>query len=75
MQWTAPANGGSPITDYVIQVFDFDLISWQTYPDGVSTLPTAFLAISGFGCDWIRLAARNAAGTGTFTPPVESCFL
>jgi titin len=75
MRWTAPSSGGAPITDYVVQVYDSELRLWWTYNDGVSTSPSAFVALSGFGCDLLRVAARNAAGVGLFTPPVESCFL
>jgi hypothetical protein len=75
MRWTAPYNGGAPITDYVVQVFDSEFDVWWTYSDGVSTSPSAFVALSGFGCDLLRVAARNAAGVGLFTQPVESCFL
>ena len=44
------------------------------YPDGVSTATAAILAISGFGCDDLRVAARNAAGIGAFRQ-IRSCFL
>ena len=71
--WSAPPNGGSPITDYIVQVFNPDLGVWETYPDGVSTTTAAILEISGFGCDDLRVAARNAAGIGPFSQ-IRSCF-
>ena len=70
--WSAPANNGSPITDYIVQVFNPDLGVWETYPDGVSTTG-AILDISGFGCDDLRVAARNAAGNGPYSE-ITSCF-
>lgn len=58
--WTAPAdNGGSPITGYVVQVFDGT--NWNT----VSA--TGLTAETGFGSQstWsFRVAATNAIGTG-----------
>jgi hypothetical protein len=72
--WCAPPNGGSPITDYIVQVFNPDLGVWETYPDGVSTTTRAILEVSGFGCDDLRVAARNAAGVGP-SIQIRSCFL
>ena len=40
--WDAPANNGSPITDYIVQVLNAGNV-WETYPDGVSPETAAIL--------------------------------
>ena len=64
LAWTAPADGGAAITDYVIER-SVDGISWTTVNDGASTA-TAF-TVGGLtnGTRYsFRVAARNAVGLG-----------
>ena len=64
LAWLAPAsNGGSAITDYVIQRSPNGTTGWVTINDGVSTA-TAF-TVTGLRNGtryYFRVLARNAAG-------------
>jgi len=65
--WSAPANGGAVITDYTIQYSTNSGSSWTTFSDGLSpsTLVTIGSLTNGTGY-LVRVAAVNAAGTGTW---------
>jgi titin len=65
LTWSAPDNGGSAITDYLIQS-STDGVTWTTVDDGVSTVP-AFNAqgLTNGTAYWFRVAATNAFGTGS----------
>jgi large repetitive protein len=69
LSWTAPAsNGGSAITDYIVQYRASNAASWITVNDGRSASTSA--AITGLtnGTSYLfRVAAVNAAGNGPFT--------
>jgi uncharacterized repeat protein (TIGR02543 family) len=66
LTWTAPNNdGGSAITDYVVQS-STDGTSFTTFSDGTSTATTATVTGLNNGTAYtFRVAAVNAAGTGT----------
>jgi aryl-phospho-beta-D-glucosidase BglC (GH1 family) len=69
LSWSAPASdGGSPITDYVIQDRVSGTSTWQTVADGVSTAPSATITglANGTGYD-IQVAAVNAVGQGPYS--------
>ncbi len=63
--WTAPADGGAPITDYVVEVKPSASGTWTTFADGVSTLPRAVITglTPGTAYD-VRVAAVNVDGAG-----------
>ena len=64
LAWNAPATGGAPITDYVIQR-STNGTTWTTVADGVSTSRTYTVTGLSSGVTYrFRVAARNAAGTG-----------
>jgi titin len=68
LTWTAPtSNGGSAITDYVVQSSPDGSI-WTTFADGTSTLTSATVTglTNGQGYTF-RVAAANVAGTGNFS--------
>ena len=71
--WSAPNNGGSPITDYKIQLYESGGYE-DYYYDEVSTLTSAWIALVGYGCDDIRVAAVNAVGVGPYST-VHACYL
>ena len=77
LDWSAPNTGGSPITDYIIRVYDADAFGgsggYVKYVDGVSPQTSAFLAIPGIGCDRIRVAAVNAVGVGPYSN-IRACY-
>lgn len=72
LSWDAPAsNGGSAITDYVVQYTSNGGVNWTTVGDGVSPNPPAppGLVITGLtgGIGYnFRVAAVNSLGTGTY---------
>ncbi len=70
LAWNAPATGGAPIADYVIQR-STNGTTWTTVADGVSTSRTATVTGLSSGVRYqFRVAARNAAGTGTYSAVV-----
>lgn len=62
LTWRAPANGGSAITDYIIER-SIDGVLWTTVTDGVSTdvMYTATGLTNGTSYKF-RVSARNAVG-------------
>jgi titin len=73
LKWTAPASdGGSSITDYRIQYSRDGGKTWATFADPVSTTPTATVTRLIKGTRYVyRVAAMNAAGTGSFSSPSD----
>ena len=67
IEWTAPAsNGGSAITDYVVDYSSNSGSTWTTFSDGTSTGTSA--TVTGLTIDTtyiFRVKAVNAIGTGT----------
>ena len=69
------STGGSPITGFVFQAYDYDTSSWFTV--GTVSDPTwreAFLETPVSGCGTFQMAARNAAGIGPYLGPVTDCY-
>ncbi len=74
LSWTAPAtDGGSLITDYLVQYSSDDGINWTTFDDGISTSTSSTVTELANGMTYVfRVAARNAAGTGPYSSPSSS---
>jgi len=72
--WNAPvSNGGSPLTDYIVQYSDDDGANWTTFADGTSTAASATVTgLTGNETYVFRVAAVNAIGTGPYTPKSSS---
>jgi hypothetical protein len=69
--WDAPAsNGGSPITDYVVQYSLSSSGGWTTYNDGTSTGTQIFIEGIAVGSYYLRVAAVNAIGQGPWSSTV-----
>ena len=63
LSWNTPSDdGGSPITDYLIE-YSQDGLRWSTYDDGVGT--TTSVALTGLSVEsyYFRVFAVNATGT------------
>lgn len=71
VSWVSPAsNGGSPITDYVVQFLSDAGSAWTTFSDGTSTSVDAVVTGLTNGVSHrFRVAAVNAIGTGEYTEP------
>ena len=71
VSWTAPSsNGGSAITDYVIQFRLASAGSWFTFAHFASTATS--ITVNGLAASSsyrFQIAAVNTAGTGTFSSP------
>ena len=68
LRWTAPYDGGSPITDYIIE-WRRPGGSWNVFNDGVRATTTA--TVTGLppgNRAEFRVKARNVAGTGGPSP-------
>jgi len=66
VSWSAPsADGGSDITDYLIEISSNGGVTWVPVSDGVSTATTYQITglVAGTGYK-VRISARNLLGTG-----------
>jgi hypothetical protein len=71
--WRTPtSNGGTPITAYRIQTNTSG--TWVTRLNVASAVRSAFITLPGYGCADLRIAAYNAAGFGTWSYVIDSCF-
>ncbi len=66
LSWTAPvSNGGSAITDYLIEYKTSAANSWSTFSDGTSTSTSATVTgLSGSTAYDFRVSTTSATGTG-----------
>lgn len=74
LSWTAPAdNGGSAVTDYVIEMKESSSSTWTTVTDGVRTLPSASITglVNSTPYDF-RVSAVNEVGAGAATSSVSA---
>ena len=78
LAWTAASNGGSSITDYLIQ-YSTDNSTWTTFIDGTSTSTTATVTgLTNGTLYYFRVSAINlintssASSTASATPVVSA---
>lgn len=69
VSWSAPSsNGGSALTDYLVQYTTTSGGSYSTYADGTSTATSATITgLTAGSTYYVRVAAVNAITTGTYT--------
>jgi hypothetical protein len=69
LNWTAPADGGAAISDYLVE-YRLNVVGspWLTFADGASAATTATVTGLVNGTAYVfRVAAVNAVGTGPAT--------
>ena len=67
LSWSAPSDGGSSITDYIIQISP-DGTTWNVFSDGTSTATTATVTGLPKGTAYhFKVAAVNSVGTGSYS--------
>jgi alpha-tubulin suppressor-like RCC1 family protein len=73
LSWSAPYDGGRPITDYRIQYASNPGLTWTTFNDSVSTSTSTTVTGLSSGSPYIfQVAAINAEGLGAYsTTPAE----
>jgi hypothetical protein len=68
LTWTAPSNGGSAITDYLVQYSSDSGSTWTTFADGTSATTSATVTGLTNGTSYVfRIAAVNIAGTSSYS--------
>jgi len=74
LAWSAPSsNGGSSITDYVVQYSSNSGTSWSTFADGTSTTTTATVTGLTNGSSYVfKVAAVNSSGAGAYSTSSSS---
>lgn len=67
--WSAPSsNGGSAVTDYLVQFSANGGVTWSTFADGLSTATASTVTGLVNGTNYVfRVAAVNALGTSVFS--------
>ena len=66
LTWTAPSDGGTAITDYVVE-YSLNNSTWTTFTDGVSTATSATIdLLTSSTLYYLRVAAVNAVGTSSY---------
>ena len=67
LYWGDPVStGGSPITEFVVQAYDYDDGSWFTLGYAEPSQRDVFVDAPGYGCGMFRIAAINAVGVGPY---------
>ena len=64
--WSAPANNGAAISDYVVQYSTSSSGSYTTFADGTSTSTSATVTgLTNSTAYYFKVAATNSVGTGS----------
>jgi uncharacterized repeat protein (TIGR02543 family) len=77
LTWNVPdSNGGSPITDYIVQFRAINASTWTTFNDGISTSTSATVTGLTAGSEYeFRVTAKNVIGNSQpslVSPAVET---
>jgi hypothetical protein len=71
LSWTAGSNGGSAITDYLIE-YSTDESTWSTFADGTSTATSATVSgLTNGTLYFFRVSATNAVNTSSASTVVS----
>ena len=72
LTWSSPDNGGSAITDYIVQYKPTADSTWQTFADG--TYDNTSVSVTGLDPSTsydFQVAAKNIVGDGSFSSTVS----
>ncbi|MEY3206610.1 MAG: hypothetical protein RLZZ21_2941, partial [Planctomycetota bacterium] len=69
--WSPPVSGSGPVTGYVLQYRTSSSSSWTTVTLSASTTARTVTRLRAGTGYVFRVAAKNAAGTGAFSPEVS----
>ena len=74
LKWSPPTkNGGSPITDYVIEYKLSTDKDWKTFADGTSAnTQTTITGLKNDQTYQVRISSVNSAGTGDKSSPINA---
>ena len=77
LYWDDPVStGGSPITNFVVQAWDYDYGYWYTVDSWVDpSWNSGYFYDPGYGCGTFRIAAENAVGVGPYSGLVRGVLL
>ena len=71
LTWSSPDNGGSPITDYIVQYKLTADSTWQTFADGTNDNTSVSVTGLDFNTSYdFQVAAKNIVGDGSFSSTV-----
>ncbi len=72
VEWSAPAQTGGTISDYVIQYRSISSTTYLTFNDGVGAtyFDTEITGLSRGASYYVRVAAKDEYGLSTYTPAV-----
>jgi hypothetical protein len=66
VSWSAPANNGAAISDYIVQYSTSSSGSYTTFADGTSTSTSATVTgLANSTAYYFKVAATNSVGTGS----------
>ena len=66
--WSAPANNGAAISDYVVQYSTSSSGSYTAFADGISTSTSATVTgLTNGTAYYFKVAATNSVGTGSYS--------
>ena len=69
LTWSAPANNGAAISDYLVQYSSNNGSTWTTFADGVSATTGATVTGLSAGSGYVfRTAAVNGVGSSAYSP-------
>ena len=73
IHWDVPSDGGSALTDYLVEYKLSSAGVWTTFSDGVSTsIKTVITGLANDTTYNFRISAINAEGTGTVSSTVST---
>ena len=67
VSWTAPSNGGAPITSYALEYSSDSGTSWTSWSTSIATTSATVTGLPNGTAYTFRVSATNSAGTSAFS--------